>query len=214
MHYTAVGATLAVSHSDGRGHNPPCPSQGCRCHRTQVTFFSWFPFLTACGPRLSLLLSTSACSCLHSIRLRGSGEDPHPWPPTAGVVWCSSPGAAHLPTTSTCKTGAGDELQVPEPCPRCPSACPVCLPELQRMSLSVWMASRALQCVKKPLFLKSFFSDGGQALLEAKLKACQTGSKMQTPGWVIFVSLSNPRVWTAGARASKSWSWHNHEIYF
>lgn len=103
-----------------------------------------------------------------------------PWlgrgPTSLAARSSSSPNHQH------CKTGAGDELQVPEPCPRCPSACPVCLPELQEMSLSVWMASRALQCVKKPLFLEIFFSDGGQALLEAKLKACQTGSKMQTPG--------------------------------
>lgn len=117
---------------------------------------------------------------LHLSRWLGRGPTSLAAHRQGGVVL--QPRSSSSPNHQHCKTGAGGELQVPEPCPRCPSACPVCLPELQEMSLSVWMVSRALQCVKKPLFLESFFSDGGQALLEAKLKACQTGSKMQTPG--------------------------------
>lgn len=115
MHYTAVGATLAVSHTYGRGHGPPCPSQVCLCHCIAVVFLPCSPFLAACAPCVSLLLyPSSRCMQLASIHLSpwlGRGPTSlvphHCW----GVV-VLQPRSSSPPNHQHCKTGAGDELQV------------------------------------------------------------------------------------------------------
>ena len=117
MHYTAVAATPVVSHVYWREHKPPCRSQGCLHPRTGVTFHSCSPFLAACAPCSSLLLSTSArCMQLASLHLglwlrrRPKSLSPHCC--RGGMVLPSS----SSPSTSTEKPEEGTSLQVLEHC--------------------------------------------------------------------------------------------------
>lgn len=206
---------MVVSHTCGRGHKPPCLSQGCLHHCIAVTFFSCWPFLTACAPCLSLSLSTWArCTQLASLYLSPClTEDPHPWTLCllgrcdAAVQITSQPPALQNASRgwaarSWSTLSALSEMSI---------ICFICLPELQWTSLPVWPVAQVLQHVKKPPLswdlLWHIFSDEQQASLNTKLKECQMG-------WVIFIPLSNPCFWTAGARPLKSWSWHNPGICF
>lgn len=139
-------------------------------------------------------------------------------PTTAGSVWCCNPGAAHLPNTSTA---------IPEPEMGCRSCST--LTALSKMFISMaWLLARAAvdvfaclggttgsaRCEGAPLSWGSCSSQGRLYWKQSWRKRSQVDSKTQSPGWAIFVSLSNPDFQTAGDRPSIPWGWHNLGIFF
>lgn len=144
-------------------------------------------------------------------------ESTSPLPPQCWVGMVLQPWRSSSPKHLHCCSRARDELQLLQHsnCPtqdvhqHGPAACQSCS---RCLSLPVWMVAQVLQGMKKLLFLE------GPAAVRAGFTRSKAEGKdprqTQSPGWAVFVSLSNPDVQTAGDRLSKSRGWNNLGIFF